>query len=254
MIDNVTQPQCYRAFYRNTQECTRKCPKIHTTEYPPETPSNIKVGTFLGSAACALAAAFLIARKQSKVLNEKIGLFSIKYDEKSMLGVAGAALAGGLLTGIAIDDPKYKKAKIREGVHQLVANIITPLAMVSAFNWGYEKLTKNIKFPSFKETSKLNKFLNYSIKIVPNLAVTLVGLTAGVFLGTALSNKINDSYINNPCQKTERKVKPLDFIYHPDDVAAAFALADKQGSLRKIIGKIIPPIFTLHGYEAGTKR
>ena len=254
MIDNVTKPQCYRAFYRNTQDCAKKCHNIHPAEYHEKAPTNIKVGTFLGSAACALAAAFLIARKQSKVLNEKIGLFSIKYDEKSMLSVAGAALTGGLLTGIALDDPKHKKAKIKEGVHQLVANIITPLAMVSVFNLGYEKLTKNIKFPSLKETTKLNKVLNYSIKLIPNLAVTLVGLTAGVFLGTAISNKINDSYINSPCQKTERKVKPLDFIYHPDDVAAAFALADKQGSLRKIIGKIIPPIFTLHGYEAGTKR
>ena len=82
MIDSITKPQCYRAFYRNHTECTHYCPKAPIVEHNPETPNNIKVGTFLGSAACALAAAFLIARKQSRVLNKKSDYLVLNMTKK----------------------------------------------------------------------------------------------------------------------------------------------------------------------------
>ena len=43
-------------------------------------------------------------------------------------------------------------------------------------------------------------------------------------------------------------------MYHPDDIATALVLSDKTGAIQKTLGKIIPPIFTICGYETGVKR
>jgi len=245
MIDNVTRPQCYSAFYAR--------PKINiiSENNVEKTPTKVKVGSFVGSAICALGATALIAKNQSKLLKKPISMFNIKYDEANMIGVASSALAGGLVSGMCLDEHKYRKAKIHEAIHQAVANILCPIALVGILLKGYSKISSNIKLPQFKETSATKKFLNNTIQIIPNLAVTAVGLVSGVVIGTKIANKINGEGENT---FQERKVKPLDFIYHPDDVAAAFALADRKGSLQKIVGKIIPPVFMLHGYEAGTSR
>ena len=97
----------------------------------------------------------------------------------------------------------------------------------------------------------MKKFINNAIKIAPNLAITIAGLIGGVYIGTKITNKINDD-ASGAVQP--RKIKPVDFIYHPDDIATAFVLSDKNGIIQKIAGKVIPPIFTLCGYETGIKR
>ena len=160
-------------------------------------------------------------------------------------------MIGGLATGVALDEKQYRKAKFREGVHQAIANIMFPLLLIGTGNRLYDKIRPKIKLPQLPATTKFNKFLNTSIQILPNLAITAIGLVGGVHLGTMLSNKINEC-TEHHCHK--REVKPLDFIYHPDDVATALVLADKHGAIQKVVGKIIPPIFTLCGYETGIKR
>ncbi|MCQ2958059.1 MAG: hypothetical protein MJ180_04045 [Candidatus Gastranaerophilales bacterium] len=216
-----------------------------------EAPLSLKAGTFISSLACASLMAYCISKNQSKALNKKINIFNVKYTEKDMLKVAFSALAGGTLTGIIFDDKKYVKPKLQEAMHQAIANIACPILLILGLNKAYDKVAKNIKLPQFKETSSVKKALNTTINVLPNLLVTGVGLIAGVFAGTAVSNFINDKITDN---FNKRKVKPLDFIYHPDDIAAALVLADKQGHIQKIVGRIIPPVFACHGFEAGSKR
>ena len=245
MIKHVTTPQCFSAFYSNKRPCCHN-PHFHT-----EPPAKVKVGSFIGAATGALGAAFLLSRHQSKLLKKPVNLLNVKYSELGIETVATSSLVGGLSAGVALDDKKYRKAKFREGIHQAIANIMFPLLLIGIGNRVYDKLKPNIKLPQLPNTNKLNKFINASIQVMPNLLVTATGLIGGVCLGTKVSNKINEC-AEHHCH--ERKVKPLDFIYHPDDVATALVLADKNGAVQKIVGKIIPPIFTLCGYETGIKR
>ena len=245
MIKKVTPPQCYSAFYSQKRPCCHH-PHVHK-----EPPAKVKIGSLVGAATGALGAAYLLSRHQSKILGKKVNLFNVKYSEIGVQSIATASLAGGLAAGIALDEKQYRKAKLREGVHQAIANIMMPLLLIGAGNRLYDKIKPKIKLPQLPATGKVNKFINSLIQIVPHLAVTTVGLVGGVHLGTMLSNKINEC-AEHHCH--QRKVKPLDFIYHPDDVATALVLSDKNGAIQKVVGKIIPPIFTLCGYETGIKR
>ena len=198
-----------------------------------------------------MGAAFLLAKHQSKGLGKSVNIFNVKYNELGIQAIATSSLAGGLLAGIGLDKKKHRKAKIREGIHQAIANIMFPLLLIGAGNKIYEKIKPKIKLPQLHQNSSLSKLANNCIKVFPHLAITIAGLIGGVHLGTIVSNKINEC-TEHHCHK--REVKPLDFIYHPDDIATALVLSDKNGRIQKIVGKIIPPIFTLCGYETGIKR
>lgn len=237
MINSISAPKCFSAF------CAKNKKQEQTA-----TP-NVKIASLVGAGVCAVGAAHMIARRQSKVLNKTINLLNVKYTEPEMIGVAIASICGGLALGGAVDDKKYLPIKIKEGLHQAVANILAPLLLIGGLNRIYDKYQpKNL--PQFSPDTKLKKFANEAIKMAPRLAIAIAGLVGGVYAGTYISNKING--IENTEQ--ERQIKSLDFIYHPDDIAAAFAIADKKGVLQKFVSKIIPPVFMLHGYEAGTRR
>ena len=238
-------PKCFNAFYKTKRPCC-SLPHIHK-----EPPAKVKIGSALGAAAGALGAVYCIARYQSRGLKKAVNIFNVKYNEIGIQSVALASLAGGLAAGIALDEKQHKKAKIREGIHQAIANIMFPLILIGGANKIYDKIKPSIKIPQLKGSSEICKFANKAFQIIPRLAVTMAGLVGGVYLGTKVSNKLSerDEHHCHP-----RQVKPMDFICHPDDVATALVLADKNGSVQKIVGKIIPPIFTLCGYEAGIKR
>ena len=245
MIKHVTTPQCFSAFYSKKRPC---CHHPHPHKEPP---AKVKVGSLVGAATGALGAAFLLAKHQSKLLKKPVNILNMKYSELGIQAVATSSLVGGLAAGVALDEPKYRKAKFREGVHQAIANIMFPILLIGTANKLYEKVKPKVKLPQLPNTTKLNKVVNATIQVLPNLAITAAGLVGGVCLGTKVSNKINEC-AEHHCH--ERKVKPLDFIYHPDDVATALVLADKNGVVQKVVGKVIPPIFTLCGYETGIKR
>lgn len=244
MINRITQPQCYNAFYSSKS-------KSHNNEQESGTPAKVKTGVLLGAAAGALGAAFLLSKYQSRALKKHINLLTVKYDEIAVEAVATSAIAGGLLAGLALDDKKYRQAKIKEGIHQAIANVTFPILLIGAANRLYEKIKPAIKLPQLKPSKGLKKFVNNAIKVAPHLAITIAGLVGGVCLGTKVSNKINAA---DDQKFKPRKVKPIDFIYHPDDIATAFVLSDKDGMIQKVAGKIIPLIFTLCGYETGIKR
>ena len=239
MIEPIASPSCFKAF--------KSSKNIKKTE--DKAPGSVKAASIIGAGVCALGAAHLLARRQNKLLNKSANLFSLKYNEPELIGVALASIVGGLAAGGICDDKKYFPLKVKEAIHQTVANVLAPILLVGGLNKIYDKLPiKNL--PQLAPTSKTREFANEAIKMLPRLAIAIVGLVSGVALGTVVSNKINK------LEQTEheRKVKAMDYIYHPDDIAAAFAIADKNGVLEKIVGKIIPPVFMLHGYDTGTRR
>ena len=247
LINQIEKPKCYSAFYSSKRPC---CHVPHVHEKPP---IKVKIGSLIGAATGALGAVFLMSRMQSRALKRPVSMLNVKYNEFGIQGVATASLAGGLTAGLLLDDKKHRNAKVREGIHQAIANILFPLILIGAGNKLYDKLRPSFVSKQIPKAAGVAKLLNDAKQIIPRFAITAAGLVGGVHLGTKVSNKINDSCCSHHCH--ERKVKPLDFIYHPDDVATALVLSDKGGgAIQKVVGKIIPPIFTLCGYETGIKR
>ena len=239
MIEPVAKPKCFSAF--NSSK--------YITERDVDTPVSVKAASIVGAGIGALGSACLFARRQSRTLNKSVGMFGVKYNEPELIGVAIASVIGGLLFGGLADDKKHFSIKVKEGIHQIVANILTPLLLIGGLNRIYDKYPiKNI--PQFAENKGIKKVANEAMKMLPRLGIALVGLVGGVMFGTVISNKMNAL----EGTKQERHIKAVDYIYHPDDFAAAFAVADKKGVLQKVVSKIIPPIFMLHGYDAGTRR
>lgn len=239
MIDPVSSPKCFSAF--NSSK------KIRASE--SDAPTNVKVASIVGAGIGALGAAYLLARRQSKTLHKTVGMFNLKYNEPELIGVAVASVAGGLGFGGFVDDKKYFPIKVKEAIHQIVANVLAPILLIGGLNKIYDKYPiKNI--PQFAENTGIKKFANETVKLLPRLGIALAGLVGGVLLGTVISNKMNGL----DGTRQERHVKTIDYMYHPDDIAAAFAVADRKGVLQKFVSKIIPPVFMFHGYDTGTRR
>ena len=240
MINDVAKPVCYKDFYVNRLYLEKK----------KETPLKVKVGAFVGSAVGTVGAVYAISRNQAKTNKIAKNIFNINYSETDILGVALGGIFGGLIAGTILDEKKYAKAKTKEAMHQALANVVSPLLFIAIGQKTYEKvgLNKIVSKTSDKIKSKLFKS---SVEIIPRLLVTIGGLVTGVYTGTFLSNKVNHIFDKN---NKNRQIKPLDFMYHPDDIATTLVLSDKNGVIQKTLGKIIPPIFTICGYETGTKR
>lgn len=241
MIQNVSTPVCYKDFYSNRLQIKKYKSKEATLK--------VKIASLVGSAAGTMGAVYLISKNQSKVKNIK-NVFDISYSETEILGVALSGVLGGLISGTILDEKKYAKAKTKEAMHQALANIITPLVFIGAAQKLYDKTNIAKAISNISKNTK-SEFFKKSLEILPRLTLTVAGLVSGVYTGTFLSNKINQKFDKN---HTERTIKPLDFMYHPDDIATALVLSDKNGVIQKTVGKIIPPIFTICGYEAGVKR
>ena len=239
MIDPVTSPKCFSAFNSSKR----------IKEQDVDAPAKVKVASVIGAGVGALGAAYLLARRQGRAMHKSVGMFNVKYNEPELLGVAIASIIGGLGLGGLADDKKYFSMKVKEGVHQTIANVLAPLFLIGGLNKIYDKNPIK-KLPQFAENTGIKKVLNETVKMLHRLGLATVGLLGGVWLGTLISNKITGL----DGTKKERHIKPVDFIYHPDDFAAAFAIADKKGVLQKFVSKIIPPVFMFHGYDTGTRR
>lgn len=241
MIDNLSTPVCYRDFYSNRLRINK-----HRQQEPP---LKVKVGSLVGSAIGTMGAVYVISKKQANTKNIK-NILNISYSETEILGVALSGVLGGLISGTILDDKKHSKAKTKEAMHQALANIITPIVFIGLAQKLYDKTDISKKILNFSQKAK-SKFIKTSAEILPRLSLVLAGLITGVSVGTFISNTINQKFDKNHAKRT---IKPLDFMYHPDDLATALVLSDKNGTIQKIVGKIIPPIFTICGYETGVKR
>lgn len=215
------------------------------------TPTGIKMAALAGSAAGILGAAYLLAKGQSKATGKFVDTFSVKYNPKEILTLGVASVLGGTAAGIAADKKEHKSAKYKEGMYQLIANVISPIASIAVVDKLYSKFSPKIKLPQLKLKNEFNKTVNTIIKAVPNFAVVSAGLVSGIAVGTVIANKVISKVFPNHKKKN---VSLSALGYHVDDLVTSASVADKTGFLQKSLGKFIPAIFTVMGYEAGTKR
>jgi len=161
--------------------------------------------------------------------------FHIEYGLNEMLYTSFGSIAGGLFGGLAFskNEDKTKKAKIKESIFQF-SNIAIPTSIVA----GLLELSK-------KSKSKYETLLK--------IASVIVGVGAGMPLAAAVSKKVNNTFVDSKNPDT-RQLKLKDAFVHVDDLVGAIALA-KVPFLDKLpIDQILPVLYAMCGYEAGTKK
>lgn len=177
----------------------------------------------------------------------------IELEEKEILELATASVAGGLAGGLLFDDKQYKKSKIRESVNQLLGNVAVPVACVGAVSRLYKKYKPQIlaKVPQVKETGKFTKNFNKALKGIPFSIATVASLGTGIVLGNKVSNMLNEKVFN---KKVDRKIKGTDFAPHVDDLGMAVSLMADKSKGASFITRIVPAFLCVPGYEVGTHR
>ena len=177
----------------------------------------------------------------------------IELEEKEILELATASVAGGLAGGLLFDDKKYKKSKLRESVNQLLGNVAVPVACVGAVSRLYKKYKPQIlaKVPQIKETGKFSKNFNKVLRGIPFSIATIVSLGGGIFAGNRVSNLLNEKVFH---KKVDRKIKGTDFAPHVDDLGMAVSLMADKSKGASFITRIVPAFLCVPGYEVGTHR
>lgn len=246
-----------------------------------DAPKSLKRKVFLTSLAAVGIATAVISKKQGFSLSPKKifethpkdwAIFKyrnpkkpnekyIKYETWEILGLGASSVAGGLLGGIAFDDKKNAKAKLKESLNQLVGNIAVPIGamgLVSHFYSDEDHFKKIGKprpkdlvekaMPQFKSTNKLVKGINSFIRGVPTIAITGVTLGAGIVIGNKVSNFINEKIYK---RKVERDIKVSDFAPHIDDVCYAASMMAPKVPLFSAIARVVPLALVIPGAETG---
>lgn len=194
---------------------------ITTSNYNASTRTKIAVvaGTALATTACV---ANMMRRGNIKhVKNLEMGI-------KEGVDLCVASTVGGLAAGILVDDKKHRKAKLKDGVNQLVGNTFVPFGFLALSN----KITKPL----------------------PKIWQTIIGigtLIATTFLGHSVANKINEKIFK---EDSGYKCTFKDFAGDFDDFV--FAASTVMGSkwLYKITATVCPVTYMTHGFLAGCRQ
>ena len=185
----------------------------------------IAAGSIIGT----LIPMIFIAKRQNinKQLSSIKDIFKIDYGIKEMIALSAGSIAGGVSTGLIVDENANKKRKVNEGIFQFMNASIPPICV--------DGLMKIIE-----KTKHLNN-------IKGKIAATTIGLILGIPLATILANKINDPHNLEP----DRKVTLKDSIANIDDALGVLSMA-KIPIVNKIpFGKILPAVYALCGFRAG---
>ena len=194
---------------------------ITTNNYNASTRTKIAVvaGTALATTACV---ANMMRRGNIKhVKNLEMGI-------KEGVDLCVASTVGGLSAGILVDDKKHRKAKLKDGVNQLVGNTFVPFGFLAVAN----KVTKPL----------------------PKIWQTIIGigtLIATTFLGHKVANKVNEKVFK---EDSGYKCTFKDFAGDFDDFV--FAASTVMGSkwLYKITATVCPITYMTHGFLAGCRQ
>lgn len=177
-------------------------------------------------AGTALASGAYIAHAM-KTRNLK-KLSQLELGIKEGIELCTASTIGGLTTGLIVDKPENRKAKLKDGVNQLVGNTFIPFGFLALANMCTKKLPKAIQ--SF-------------------IAIgTLIGTT---FLGHAVADKVNEKVFK---EESGYRCTFKDFATDFDDVIFAASTVLKSKKLYQITATICPVTYLTHGYLAGTRQ
>lgn len=153
-----------------------------------------------GSIAATLLPMIYFAKKQNG-LKKILDIFKIKYELKEVIALSSASIAGGALTGIAVDK-KQTVNKNKRRCFQFM-NATVPTMLVGG---AMELIKDNEKYKNSKPVK---------------VAAIVTGLIAGMPLAAFISNIINDPKDKEP----DRKLTLKDSIINMDDALGALVVA-----------------------------
>lgn len=186
----------------------------------------------------------------------------------SMTAQAAGAAFGSLLGALSVKAPdseqakKDNKAKLKEAIF-MTNNVIIPTACVKTIEYLYDKNINTIetgkKLKDFRKSkgistkgldaSKLQIFMTN--KYLKTLGIAL-GLIGGMMTSLSVTNTINNKYIEKEDSK-DKKMRPLDFIYHVDDIIPII-ISSKNPICDKLpIDRILPLIYGYMGSKVGVE-
>ncbi len=198
------------------------------------TDNKVKAAALCGSMVTTLGILAVLSKKQFPgKLNIK-NLFKIDFESPlKVIALATSSTVGGLAGGLIADKKENRKAKLKEGIHQFLGNIITPISIVGITLNQIKK----------RNLSKLKEGIIGG-------AAAIVGVGAGVTGGNWVASKVNKVIFK---EDDKRKITAKDFGIHIDDIMTVVALTATGETVKNFISKALPAIFLICGYEAGTK-
>ena len=206
----------------------------------PDNSGKVKIGVLSTSILATLGVLYGISKQKGLNPLKNFNMFRQNIEPMDMLKITGVTVPVSLATGIAHDKKENTIPKVKEGISQMVGNLIIPITLIN----------ETLKF---KDRIMLK---NYNSKIMKKLqkthkaAYTAVSLVGGLMIGNVVANNINK------CLFKEHKTRPLkvkDFTVHFDDVCFATSLIFKGNKLGDYASRIIPATLLLSAYETGTK-
>ena len=202
--------------------------------------SKVKLGSITAAVLSTLAVLYAITKKRKLNPLKNYNIFKQEIEPMDMLKITGVSVPAALLTGIALDKKENKNSKIREGISQMVGNLIIPICLIDqTLKFKDKIMNKNFTNPIMKTLQKTHK-----------AAYTAVSLVGGLMIGNIIANDINSQIFP---EHKRRPLKLKDFTVHFDDICFAASLILKGNKIGQIASRIIPATLLLSAYETGTK-
>lgn len=156
------------------------------------------------------------------------GISQLEMGVKEGIGLCTASTIGGLSAGLLVDKPEHRKAKLKDGVNQLVGNTFIPFGFLAIANACTKKMS----------------MLHQTLIAIGTLFVT-------TFLGHDIANKINKKIFK---EESGYKCSTKDFITDFDDLFFAASTVMKNKKLYQVTATMCPLTYMTHGYLAGCRQ
>lgn len=205
-----------------------------------ESNTKVKVGVISAAILSTLGVMYGITKQKKLNPLKDFNMFKQIIEPMDMLKITGVTVPVSLATGIALDKKENRQAKVKEGISQMVGNLIIPIFLVDQSI----KLKDKLDLKQFK-----NPIMN-GLKKTHKAIYTAVALVTGLMIGNRVANGINSSVFEG---HKSRPLKIQDFSAHFDDVCFATSLIFKDNPLGKIASRFIPATLLVSAYETGTK-
>ena len=206
--------------------------------------TSTKAAALAGSIAGVTTAVAMISRhhgvKIPSALKNPNDLLKILKDieikEKDVITIASSSIAGGLFGGIATDK-KNAKAKVKEGIVQLLGNYIVPTIAVGGGIKLNKALNKKYNFPPI--TRPIQFLFGFASLII------------GVIAGNKVSRVLNEGLFK---EDDYRKLNWKDWAVQFDNVCLVTSISNAGTNLAKIASRFIPVAHIMPGYQVGVKK
>ena len=232
---NFTPNQAFKNF-----KPSLVCLNCNNITEKKEDKSKLRLGVISVAILSTLAVLYGITKKKGLNPLKNFNIFKQEIEPMDMLKITGVTVPVSLLTGIMLDKKENANSKVREGISQMVGNLIIPITLINeTLKFKDRIMDKSFTNPIMKCLQKTHK-----------AAYTAVALVGGLLIGNIVANDINH------CLFPDHKQRPLklkDFTVHFDDICFATSLILKGNKIGQFASRIIPATLLLSAYETGTK-